>query len=66
MLSIVRKGNVSNESFFGLDLHDAIRNLIRIRMPIRASMLIIIKRIRKRKMKRGMHCNNVIKYYAIS
>ena len=48
-------GNVSDESSFGLDLCNAIIKRIRIRigirMRLRASMIIIIKRIKKVKIK---------------
>ena len=38
-MSTARKGDVGEESCFGLDFNDAIRKLIRIRMRI--SMIII-------------------------
>ena len=51
MVSMDRKGDASDESCFNLDSYDVIGKLIRIRMRIRVSIIIIIKRIRKIKKK---------------
>ena len=44
-------GDMSEESGFGLDLCDGIIKRIRMRMMLRTSMIMIIKRIRKSKNK---------------
>ena len=51
MVSMDRKGDVSDKSCVGLDFCDAMRKLIRIKMRIIMSMMTIIKRIRKLKRK---------------
>ena len=51
MVSMESKDNLSDESYFGLDFHDAANKLIRIRTRIRASVMTITKKNRKNKRK---------------